>query len=390
MLSERLLAAVSGSVHFYVQGGFVTRFLALCAEKSVRLRHTGHDGDRLYGTVGSADLANLKTVAKNSGMQLVVLEKKGLSFFLHRYRLRWGIPVGLSLAFVLFFVLSSMVWQVDVIGCRKLSEEYVLSYFEDLGVRTGVFQKSIDMRTCREKAMREIEDLLWVTVYLKGCTAVIELTERNAEVILPQEGCSNLIASYGGEIVRADVYAGEAYVQNGQAVAKGDLLVGGAVPLKNGGVRFVRSQADIVARTNRALQTTVSFKTESLVIKKTAVRYVLNWFGLRIPLGFRFGSAVAESTHLQAQINDVRLPVSLYRQGLRKQVRQQLQKSENLALLQCFSMYAMQETEEMQDKTVLRRTLRVERQNDGVTVCGEYICEENIVRERELLIEDEK
>ncbi len=389
MLSEKLLSSLAGSVYFSVQGGFLTRFLSLCAEKNVRLLHTRQEEDRLYATVRRYELEKVQSAAENSGMHLCILKKSGLSFLLHRYRLRWGIPVGICLAFALFFLLSSMVWQVEVIGCEKLSEEYVLSYFEDLGVRAGVLQNSIDIRRCREKALLEMQDLLWVTVYLKGCTAYIELAERNAQVNLKKEGSSNLVASYGGEIVRADVYAGETYVKIGQAVAKGDLLVGGALPLKNGGVRFVRSQADVVARTNRTLQATVLSASEAAVTQKQGVRYVLDWFGLRIPLGLRFGFSVAESTHLQPVINGARLPVSLHRQGLRKQVQEQVQISEELALLQCFSLFALQETQLMQDKTVCSRTLAVECTGNSVTVRGSYICEENIAVEQELQIEAE-
>ena len=389
MLSEKLLSSLAGSVCFYVQGGFLPRFLSLCADKNVRLLHTRQQEDRLYATVRRYELADVQAAAGHSGMNFCILKKRGLSFLLHRYRLRLGIPVGICLALALFALLSSMVWQVEVIGCEKLSEEHIASYFNDLGVRTGVLQSSIDIRRCREKAMLEMPGLLWVTVYLKGCTAYIELVERNAEVTLPKQGSSNLVASYGGEIVRADVYAGESYVKIGQAVAKGDLLVGGALPLKNGGVRFVRSQADVVARTSRVLQTSVGFAQSNMLTQKARTRYVLDWFGLKIPLGLRFGFSVAESTVLQPEINGVRLPVKLCRQGLRKQVQKQVQCSEELALLQCFSLFALQETQEMQDKKVCERVLSVQQTDSGIAVCGSYVCEENIVQEQELQLDAE-
>lgn len=389
MLSERLQHSISGEVRFSVKGGFVPQFMSLCRQQNIALSDTRMQDQELYACIDRNDLQKLVAVCEKSGMQLQIRKKRGLAFVLRRYRLRWGIPVGLALGLLVLGVLSSMVWQVQINGCETLSEDYIREYFEELGVRTGVLQSSVDIVACRDRAMLDIRELLWVSVYMKGCTACIEIRERDAVKQLPEDGSCNLIASYGGEIIRADVYAGESYIKKGQAVAKGDILVGGGVPLKNGGVRFVRSQADIVARTHRSLQATVLLNYEAPVMHKQRIRYVPEWFGLRIPLGLRFGFSVAESTLLQPEINGVRLPFMLHRQGLRKQTQKQVQISERLALLQCFSLFALQETQLMQDKTVCSRKLAVECSGSCVTVSGSYICEENIVQEQELQIEAE-
>lgn len=389
MLSNRLLHFVRGEVRFCVQGGFVAQFTDVCRRENISLLHTKIKDDRLTGSVLRADAAKLQTAATESGMQLQILQKRGVSFAVLRYRLRWGIPVGLCLAFLLFGFLSSVVWQVQITGCEALSEEYIRAYFEELGVRPGVLQRSVDIVQCRNRAVQDIEKLLWVSVYLKGCTACIEISERKGEVQLPENINSNLYAAYGGEIIRADVYAGEGYIQKGQAVAQGDLLVGGALPLKNGGVRFVRSQADIIARTNRSLQTEMPFCITAQTIEKSGVRYALYWFTLPVALGFSFGRQTAETASFLLCRENVILPIGLLQYGWRKSEEQQVQYSEKMTLLCCFAGFAVQEVQSMQDKKILQRELIVRYENDRIVLLADYICEENIVQERELQIDTE-
>ncbi|MBE6813185.1 MAG: hypothetical protein E7523_09950 [Ruminococcaceae bacterium] len=389
MLSERLIRFVRGEVRFCVQGGFITQFTDVCRRENINLLHTKIKEDSLTGSIMREDTEKLKTAAQKSGMQLQILKKRGLSFVVIRYRLRWGIPAGICLAFLLFGILSSVVWQVQITGCETLSEEYIRDYFDELGVRPGVFQRSIDIVHCRDRAMLDIKELLWVSVYLKGCIACIEISERKGEVYTEDKRNSNLYAAYGGEIIRADVYAGESYVQKGQAVAQGDLLVGGALPLKNGGVRFVRSQADIVARTNRTLQTEMPFSASAQIIEKSGVRYFLYWFTLPVPLGFAFGMQTAETATFLLCRENVILPIGLVRHGCRTLTENVVQYSEKTALLCCFAEYAVLELQTMHEKTILQRNLTVRNQDGKITVSGAYICEENIVQERELQIEDE-
>ena len=389
MLNRRLRRLVDGEVRFSAQGGFAAQFTDVCRRENISLFHTKTADGRLMGTVLRGDAQKLQTAALESGMQLQILKKRGLSFFAIRYRLRWGIPAGICLAVLLFGILSSVVWQVQVTGCESLSEEYILDYFADLGVRPGVFQRSVDIVHCRDRALLDMEELLWVSVYLKGCTVCIELSERKGEVHTEEKTNSNLYAAYGGEIIRADVYAGESYVQKGQAVAKGDLLVGGALPLKNGGVRFVRSKADIVARTSRTLQTEMPFCVSAQKIEKSGVRYALYWFTLPVPLGFSFGKQTAETASFLLCRENTVIPIGLVRYGCRKIAQTQVQYSEKAALLICLSAFAAQEVSTMQSKEILQRSLRVQTENNRIVITADYICEENIVQERELLVDTE-
>ena len=387
MLSERILQWVNGRVFFTVQDGFLPQFLSQCAKENIRLYRTKTEKNTLHGFVLRQDCEKLQAVARQCGMLLTVHKKRGLFFVLYRYRLRWGIPAGIALGILLMGILSSMVWQVQINGCENLSEEYVACFFEEMGVKPGVLRTAIDIKSCRDKALTEIEELLWVSLYFKGCTACIEVRERGNKVVLEKEGYSNLVASYGGEIIRADVYAGCGYVKIGQAVAAGDLLVGGGVPLKHGGVRFVRSKADIIARTQRKLETEIALGETVAYIEKTGMCPRLYWFGLQIPLLPLFGREAAEQSPSYLAWKEVVFPIGVCLQGWRKTGDEPKSRTPQTALLQAFADFARQELQTMQNKTIVERNVEIIKTDTAIRVVGVYICEENIAESKELQIE---
>lgn len=389
MLNEKLRMFLQGRVRFTAGKGFIPAFLDTCAGKNVRLRDVKEKEGVLRAFVSRQQFGKMCETAEKSGMEVNVESRDGLAFLLRRYRKRWGILVGALLAFVLTGILSSMVWQVQVSGCEKLSEDYVLAYFEDLGVRPGVFQKSIDVVACRDKALYEMKEVLWITLYLDDCIAKIEVRERAMTDERTENTVSNIVASYGGEIIRADIYEGEPYARVGRAVAKGDLLVGGALMMPHGGVRFVRAKADVIARTRRTLSCSVSLQQDVFFVQKSRIRRCISLFGLRIPLTPVFGMQVYESAESCLFAGEIVLPVGVLREGCRKLETARVQTDKQIVLLQLFSEFALQETQMRDGKTIVSRELKLEEKQGKLYLSGSYVCEENIGKEVKLEIEDD-
>lgn len=390
MLSERFESFLRGSVRFSVSGGFTAQFLSLCNQNNIRLMQMKTVDGGIRAVVFRDAFEKVSAFAEKSGAQLTVHRRKGMPFVLHRYRLRWGIMTGIVLGAMLVGVLSSMVWQVQINGCENISEEYIRSFFEEMGVKPGVLQTSIDIQKCRDRALTQMEAVSWVTVYLKGCIACIEVRERAPVAEQKEQECSNLVASYGGEIIRADVYAGHGYVKVGQAVAQGDLLVGGGIVMKNGAFRLVNAKADIEARTERTISLCQTQQKEVSVIEKATVVNGLCWFGLQIPFQSAFGKEKCEESQTFADGKAVVLPVGLFRRGHRKTTQRNISLSENITLLQTFSLFALEQMQVMQNKRILEREVTVRREQNGVSVQARYVCEENICTVRELYFDGEQ
>lgn len=387
MLNDALEMFFDGSIRFCLQNGFVSDFTEACRMRKLRLYALFEKNGDLYGKVCRKDFAALCDIAEKKGMQLRVTGQSGVYFFLRRNRLRWGIPVGILLSLLLTGVLSSMIWQVQVSGCEKLSEEYVRSYFAAQGVRTGVFRKGIDVVSLRDRALYEIEQLLWVSLYFDGCVACIEVRERTVQPSEEYVRPINVIADYGGEIVRADIFEGEPYARIGKAVAKGDLLAGGALMMPGGGVRFVHAKADVIARTHRQLQCSVAFTDSVEIVEKCTQRTRFVLFGLQTPMLPTFGAECSERSESNPSAGGVILPIGLLYEGYRRMTQQCVTLPQAVAVLQVFAEYALQETELLQDKKILDRTMQLDVRQDGVCLNGAYVCEENIGREVPLSVE---
>lgn len=389
MLNDKLGRLLKGNVRFSLQQGFIPDFLDACEKKNLQIRNLHEKDGVLHGSVLRHDYDTLQQEAQRKGMQISTEKRSGLSFMIQRYRKRWGIPVGLLLSLIIFGFLHSMVWQVQVDGCQKLSEAYIREYFAAHGVRRGVFQNNIDVVALRDQALYEMKEVLWISLYLDGCVAHIEVREREAQQTTADREPVNLVASYGGEIIRADIFEGEPYARPGKAVAKGDLLAGGALMMPGGGVRFVKAKADVIARTHRQIEHRIDFLQSVATIQDSSLRYCLSLFGLRVPLYPVFGKQIAEHNESNLSAGEVILPVGIIREGCRQTAAQDITLCKEVALLQLFAEFALLETDMTRDKTMLERSLQVEVRNNGIVMRGEYVCEENICQEVPLRVESE-
>ena len=81
--------------------------------------------------------------------------------------------------------------------------------------------------------LRELSELAYVKIDIKGVKATVEVVEK----IFPREeisGPCHIVAAKEGVVEEVLVLAGEAQVEKGKAVSKGDILISGVVyPQKN-------------------------------------------------------------------------------------------------------------------------------------------------------------
>lgn len=73
-------------------------------------------------------------MARKCGCRTTVIDRFGLPFLLNRLKKRWALAIGLVLFVAGLYVLSSLVWRIEITGLEYTDEKTVLSELEDLGV----------------------------------------------------------------------------------------------------------------------------------------------------------------------------------------------------------------------------------------------------------------
>ncbi len=291
MLLIGLIRYIFGYINFRAFGGFSDRFLNLCTRDGIPLWNIKNVKGNISASTTIEGYLAIRRPAKKSGMKVMTLEKKGLIFFLKRHKVRVGLLAGAVICICIIFVLSQFVWSVSLVGNIELEEDYLLSVFEEYGVKVGVTKSSIDNKDVAQKVVGEISELSWAAINRKGTAVVIEVREKTpAPEKYDNSIPTNLISTENGLILSIDVLYGIEEIKPGSAVSKGDLLISGVITHADGREELVHADGYVKALVNRKKD----FKGNEFFVyglSTEKIRKKLFFFGLEIPLGMNVGAS---------------------------------------------------------------------------------------------------
>ncbi len=247
---------VKGYVRIRIKGDSYDRFLNLCAYHGIRLWELRPVEEVYEAYVDRKDFKKLKSIVKKSHASVKITERHGLPFFMHRYRKRRIYLVGIASAFALMLWLSAHIWNISIDGNLSQTDDVIFEYLTQAGIRHGMWKAGVDCKKLAADVRNYFTQFAWVAAELKGTRLLIHVkegilgTEGEEEKNMEQESCS-LVATRAGTVVSVYARAGLPAVHAGDKVKKGDLLVSGALPIRDdsGEVvswQHVAADADIV------------------------------------------------------------------------------------------------------------------------------------------------
>lgn len=259
-LSRRL----GGYVRIQIKGYSPERFLNLCNFRGldpwdIRCR------DGVYElNLSLKGFRQVQPLVRKARVRLVILEKRGLPFFLYRNRSRRLWLMGLASFFGILWIMSRFLWDIEFQGNIQYSSDTLIRCLKQQGIDCGILKSRVNCESLEHELRTVFPEITWVSVQLSGTRLLISIRE-NQVISQPQEGQTepaDLVASKGGIITSMIVRSGTAVVSIGDQVEEGQLLVQGSVPiLDDGGQEIrrepVRADADIVAQTVCRYQETI-------------------------------------------------------------------------------------------------------------------------------------
>lgn len=249
MLLIKLFNLFKGYVVILVKGTFPERFLNLCTRRKIFLWNIKRE-ENMTANISIQDFKRLKEISKKSFCRIHIIKKVGLPFFIYKHKKRKAMVIGIVGIAVVLYIMSYFVWAVQIIGNTNISYDLLEQELYNAGVKSGVLRKNIDTYSVRNKLMINIPELSWMSVNIKGTTAVVEIKERNIlPPAFPKDQPCSIVAKTGGVIEVANVVEGERLISPGDVVQKGQILVSGVLEGDLAGIRYVHSDGDIVATT---------------------------------------------------------------------------------------------------------------------------------------------
>ena len=231
---KRAMNYVRGTVTLTARGLFPERLLNLCAQEGAPCWGVEWTDDHtLRLTTFRHKLSLVKKLAQRAGCEISVEGRRGLPDFLGRFRRRYAFLIGLALSLLAVCVLSKFVLTIDVTGNETVPTARILSQLRLEGVRPGVYGPGLDRKAVAQRALRELEELSWMSINLYGTRLEVVVREAvESPEIVDDEGFYDVISEADGIITQVEPLAGEAAVQEGDTVARGEVLISGLISIE--------------------------------------------------------------------------------------------------------------------------------------------------------------
>ncbi|ARW07554.1 sporulation protein YqfD [Bacillus atrophaeus] len=324
-MKNKWLSFFSGKVQLEVKGTGVERLLNECIRRGIPIFHVKKKKDTVWLSIQLQDVHAFRRVIRHFDCKARFTKRKGLPFLLLKSKLNLGFTVGFILFFIILFLLSNMVWRIDITGAKPETEHQMMKHLKEIGVEKGRLQFLILSPEKIQKSLTNgIENITWVGVELKGTTFHMKVVEKNEpnkdKYVSPQ----HIVAKKKAIITRMFVQKGQPLVMIHDHVEKGQMLVSGLIGNEDNEQK-VASKAEIYGETWYKSKVTVPLETSFTVYTgKVRTKHKLSFGSWAVPFwGFSFQKEeikhpITEQETHSLQFLGFKLPVSYVKEQTRE------------------------------------------------------------------------
>ncbi|CBK80527.1 Putative stage IV sporulation protein YqfD [Coprococcus catus GD/7] len=254
------MSVVSNQVRCLVTGEETLRFVNLCRNNGIELRHLVRRENAIQMEIDAENFKKLRPLVRKTHVKIHILNRHGPAFFFYRHKRRWWFLLGMTVFAGMIYMLSLFVWQIDIDGNRKYTDALILQALAQMDVKTGCRKSEIDLPEIEEELRIMYNEITWVSASIAGTKLQIELREGDLKISgssgggqtgnvkrvenrennpKTQNGESetdlpaNLVADEDAIITNLVVRRGTVAVRYGDEVKKGDVLIEGKVYIYN-------------------------------------------------------------------------------------------------------------------------------------------------------------
>ena len=217
-----------GNVEIRVSGEQVEAFVNDLARRNIHVWNLRRAGSEEFSfRMSLKDVPKMRAVHRRHRRCKVSFGRRaGLPFLLKRAWLNSGFIVGAVLFLFCLFLLSNVVWNIEVTGAKPETEYRIRHELKEMGIEKGKFQFFLSGSDDIQKQLtKKIDALTWIGVELRGTSFHLQVVEKKEPKKTEAAGRQNLVANKKAIIRKVFVEKGKAVVQVNDYVHKGQLLV---------------------------------------------------------------------------------------------------------------------------------------------------------------------
>ncbi|HEY4602674.1 MAG TPA: sporulation protein YqfD [Cerasibacillus sp.] len=293
-MKQLQISYLIGYVTVQVKGMMPERFFQACVDQQLAIWNIEKTGQHTcIGSLRKKDIRTIKEMAQQTEYSLKIVEEKGLPYIFKNILKQNHLLIGLFIAIISLFLLSNIVWRVEISGFPKELEQKIMKTLKGYGVYPGALMFRVDSPSkIQQQLLHDLPELLWVGIEKKGTSFQLEGVEKIIVEKEKQISPQHLIAAKDGVIQKIFVSKGVSHVATYDYVKKGDLLVSGNL-LDDADIdenekkkdRLVAATGEVIAKTWYEVDVTIPLKgnDEQLTGKQTR-KFYLNIFHVDIPI----------------------------------------------------------------------------------------------------------
>ncbi len=240
----------AGFVTIEVEGFFIERFLNICRNKNILLQDLSKEMNTYIKVkILKSDFKEIRHIARKTKCKVKIKKKSGIPFVINKYRKRKVFAVAILVIAIFIFIITKFIWNVEIIGNKKIDTEEIKELVAEYGVSEGKLKSNINIEKISNLIRLNRDDIAWIGITLKGTNAIIKIEEtiEKPEIIEKDKVC-NIIATEDCVISKIIVQNGTARVSVGDEVKKGDLLVEGIMEGTYTDSRKVHAEATVLGK----------------------------------------------------------------------------------------------------------------------------------------------
>lgn len=259
-MANKFFEGLGGVITLLISGKNQERIINLALSRGIYIWDIKWQGEKLHLRIRSSAFQALQSIADENSCELEILSKRGLPFIKTLLRRRMGFLGGAAIFVLALYLMSLFVWFIDISGNQKLDSTKILQSATRNGLFRGAAKWNFSSNEVERAMLRELPRLSYVQCEIQGVKVHIRVVEK----IWPDEqitGPCHIVAVRDGVVEDILILEGQAKVNTGQVISKGDILISGIVypavpevvdentPLPENEPSLVRARGVVKART---------------------------------------------------------------------------------------------------------------------------------------------
>ena len=348
MFIKKIINYIYGYLRIVVEGYYIERFINICRNRNYMMWNIKKVNDiNIALNIEIKHFKEICKIAKKTQCKISIKAKRGLPFFLNKYKKRKLFALFLIFVLAIIFLSSRFVWNIEIIEENGLTIENIMEDIQEAGLKTGILKNDVDTKEIINKVRLERDDIAWMGIELKGTNAIVRLVkaDEKPEIVDEDEYC-NIVSNKNGVITKINAQDGTANVKVGDTVSVGDVLINGWMEGKYTGIRYVHAKGEIEARVWYTMNKTIQYTTtEKQYTGNVETNYgiKINNFKINFPKGvskFEFYDTIETENKIKL-FSNFYLPISVV-----KTTYQQYEETEKTYSVEKAKSLGIQEIEE--------------------------------------------